>query len=334
MGVAGSVLNNEEQLLDGAVKEYQKDPKRFEAFIAKVRQEASIRPPEVSAVQPKANEDGKDAAVEVTDVSAEICAELSLVRANPAAYCEYLEEHRHLLASNDTPDKVYKSRDGTLIRTEEGIVAVDEAIQALRETEPLPALAPSDFLFLAAKDHVADMAKTGILGHTGSDGSTTKDRIERHCVWVGSIGENIDYGNNLARDIVCHLIVDDGVPSRGHRKNILNAAFVFVGASLGHHPKYSWSCVMNFAGGVKDPASVLQNDATLTANSYEEMHIFDKALNSIPGGDVNTLTQHIQEELQRGAKVTMLFKPSESECVLEYADAQAIRTVRMRWGAK
>lgn len=37
------------------------------------------------------------------------------------------------------------------------------------------------------------------------------------------MGENLDFGNWSAVEIVIALLVDDGVPSRGHRANILSA---------------------------------------------------------------------------------------------------------------
>jgi uncharacterized protein YkwD len=63
-----------------------------------------------------------------------------------------------------------------------------------------------------------------------------------------SAGENINYGNDDARRIVASLLIDDGVPSRGHRRNLLNGTFKFVGVSIGPHPVYGHMCVIDFAG--------------------------------------------------------------------------------------
>lgn len=45
-----------------------------------------------------------------------------------------------------------------------------------------------------------------------------QDRIEKWGDWKDVIGENLDFCNEDPMDIVLSLLVDDNVPSRGHRK--------------------------------------------------------------------------------------------------------------------
>ena len=108
-------------------------------------------------------------------------------------------------------------------------------------------MSASSFLEMAAVDHQVDSSANNLIGHTGSDGSHTQDRISRHCAWKGSCGENVDYGNVRSRDIVIHLLIDDNVPDRGHRRNLLAPSFLAVGAVLGYHETYRCCCVMDFA---------------------------------------------------------------------------------------
>jgi uncharacterized protein YkwD len=110
---------------------------------------------------------------------------------------------------------------------------------------------PKKGLALAARDHARDQAATGALGHMGSDNSTPIDRISRYGIWDKTAGENIDYGNGDPRRIVVSLLIDDGITSRGHRLNLLNGGFKFVGVSTGAHSVYRHMCVMDFAGSYR-----------------------------------------------------------------------------------
>ena len=176
-----------------------------------------------------------------------VVAEINLMRQDPARYSrKYLEPLR----------ACYK---GTLLhypgsipmRTQEGGAALEECIRELENARPLPRLSPSRGLSLAARDHVQDQGPTGNIGHSGSDGSSPTSRIERYGQWELSAGENISYGYSEARKIVAALLIDDGVPSRGHRKNLLNGSFHVVGIGMGPHRLYRDMCVMDFAGGYR-----------------------------------------------------------------------------------
>lgn len=44
-----------------------------------------------------------------------------------------------------------------------------------------------------------------------------------------SVGENFRFNSRDAVDIVLELVLDDGLASRGQRKNVLNKDFAFIG---------------------------------------------------------------------------------------------------------
>ena len=77
-----------------------------------------------------------------------------------------------------------------------------------------------------------------IVGHFSSDGSSFADRLDRYVTREGTSGENIDYGIKSAQEVMLALLIDDGVPDRGHRTNIFKEGFVKMGAATSSHPRY------------------------------------------------------------------------------------------------
>jgi uncharacterized protein YkwD len=173
-----------------------------------------------------------------------IVAEINKVRTDPTGYATFLESQLPYYQADEI------RRPGQVrIRTVEGAAAVLEAVRALRGQASLPPLDFSDALSRAAEDHVRDQGPKGVTGHDGSDGSTVQGRIERYGTWRITISENIDYGSATARDVVMALVIDDGVPNRGHRRNILDPQIRVAGAACGPHQQYRMMCVIDHAGG-------------------------------------------------------------------------------------
>ena len=172
-----------------------------------------------------------------------VILELNKVRTNPKEYANL-----YLVPSL----KYYQGREltypgKTTIVTQEGRTAVEECIRALSSTRPVKPLSPSKALSSAAKAHVLDTGPKGIVGHTGSDGSSALVRIQRRDKTLRAIAETISYGKGEARGIIESLVVDDGVSSRGHRNIILTPEYDSVGPSIGSHTRYGSVCVIDYA---------------------------------------------------------------------------------------
>lgn len=191
----------------------------------------------------------------------EILAEINLARTNPAQYLRYLEDFRHYYHG-----KEIKFSDGQVLVTNEGVSALEEAIGFVRSMKPMLPLELRKGMILGAKDHVNDLAKTGQSGHRGSDGSITEDRLSRYGKWSDSVGEDIVYQSRKAREDVIALLIDDGVKSRGHRKNIFKSDFHVIGLALSPPAKSPAMCVITFAGGFADKGN--NNPGTPTAQKF------------------------------------------------------------------
>jgi len=173
--------------------------------------------------------------------------EINMARTAPKDYASLLEQYNKYYDK-----KLLKLPGQAPILTNEGVGAVVEAIRFLRSIKPLPPLNPSKGMSSGARDHVTDQGSSGPSQHKGSDGSHPWDRVNRYGTWEKSIGENIAFGSDKARNIVMGLIIDDGVSGRGHRKNIFNPDFRVIGVACGQHATCRTVCVISFAGGYQE----------------------------------------------------------------------------------
>ncbi len=111
----------------------------------------------------------------------------------------------------------------------------------LANVSRLPMLEPARDLFETAKEHAIKSGHTGHVGHKGFS-KRTRGLLGKYL----AIGENCDYGNRNALDIVMSLLIDDGIPDMGHRDNMLNKEFNTMGVAIRPHKTYRYNCVMNF----------------------------------------------------------------------------------------
>ena len=170
---------------------------------------------------------------------AAVFAELNRFRDDPDRYSDLLRSYRPRF---DGKLLVAEEGDDIDIMTSEGIAAVDEAIRDLRGQKPLPRLAYSEILARAAADHVAVQSRSGAVGHY-VDGRGPGERV----IARGGgryVSEVITYGHRTPDGVIHQLLIDDGVPGRGHRHSLLAADRRYAGVSCGTHPVHRTMCVI------------------------------------------------------------------------------------------
>jgi len=113
---------------------------------------------------------------------------------------------------------------------------------------------PDDKLTSLSRSHAQDLNRNNLDTHESSNGDKFSKRLSRYFP-NKAMSENIDFGYSNSLDIVCHLLLDCGVPSLGHRFNLLDQKYKLntVGISIQPHPSYTWCAVIDF---VAQPASV------------------------------------------------------------------------------
>ena len=109
-------------------------------------------------------------------------------------------------------------------------------LEFLKNKKPMPLLYPEKTLFESAKCHAESSGVSGYVGHNRR--STACKSVETF------MGECCQYGYQDPLSIVMDLLIDEGVPSLGHRI-ILFKPHTQIGVSLQPHNKYRWNSVLD-----------------------------------------------------------------------------------------
>ena len=184
---------------------------------------------------------------DLSPLEKEIIQEINLARTSPQQYASFLEQLRPHYKGN-----VFQRPGRTALATQEGVLALDDAIRHLRQARPLAPLNVSRGMCMGAGIHVKDQGPKGLTGHKGTDGSLCEERLGRFGSFQGGVGENLSFGSESARERVITLLIDDGFATRGHRQRLLSPDFKVAGVSCGDHSQYGTMCVITLAGGFSD----------------------------------------------------------------------------------
>ena len=148
---------------------------------------------------------------------------LNLLRANPVLFTKTV-----LLK--------YPSVSGNGYLAEDSFYFIS-LVNTLKTMEPLGILYPDDKCFESAKYHAI---ASGITGYVGHERKTKDDKAKKYYN-----GECCDYGHSDPLDIVLSLLIDEGIPSLGHR-DVFLSNYTKIGVSLQPHKKYGINAVFDF----------------------------------------------------------------------------------------
>jgi uncharacterized protein YkwD len=147
----------------------------------------------------------------LTDNEKKIYYYLNLLRMNPKLFADtYLGHLRN--SSNQYESSLYSE---------------------LQKIDPLPVLKPNRKLYESAKCHAIESGESGYLGHT-----------RKKCTKY-FMGECCQYGISNPLNIIISLLIDEGIPTLGHRKICLSP-YTELGVSIQPHKSYCINTVMDF----------------------------------------------------------------------------------------
>ena len=182
----------------------------------------------------------------------QMVAAINRVRTQPQAYIKDIEAY---IATQQQPKTVRVPTITTNTATRNGIKTVTrdtvwqtevissaqqgaaevgaarELIAELQKTKPMPPLQPIQCLCDAAKGQGKYCQRNGKLSHAGERGNDLAARINAACAQIANGAENLGGGADTVEQALLNLLLDTRVPSRNHRKNLLNATYLYIGVS-------------------------------------------------------------------------------------------------------
>ena len=203
------------------------------------------KPVEAVKITPQAKTPALNLALSALEMA--IVEEINLARVNPQTYIAHLEEYRKYMN-----DKTLSLPNKTKLLTIEGTAAVDDAISDLKNRSKIAPFELSNGLIKVARQQMADLQENVALKHFGKDGSDLELRLMKVGYAGNAVSENITYRAETAREVVLNMIIDDGVKSRSHRKNVFNSNFKLFGIACGTASNQKIACVAEFADSFKE----------------------------------------------------------------------------------
>ena len=180
--------------------------------------------------------------VDFQQLAENIFQEHNNLRKDPKSYIEKLSKLESFFK-----DKIFRHPNEIPIETYEGEDGIKNAIEFLKNQEPVKELIYSESLAKSALDHADYIGKQGLHSHEGLNGSLLSDRIEKYTEWDGAIAESLQFCYKNAENIIMSLIIDDGSNEKYQRENLFSEEFQYVGIACAKHKTFKLCTVLNYA---------------------------------------------------------------------------------------
>lgn len=196
-----------------------------------------VEPKPVNKIQPPIEQK-----LSLSGIEKAIVNEINQARNNPQSFIAYLEEYKKYINGKMLS---LPNRKGLVMI--EGLPAIEDAISDLKKISKQNPFTVSNGLSKVARQQLADLQENPTLRHLGKDGSSLDMRMMKVGFSGGAIAENISYRVEEAREVILTMIIDDGLKSRSHRKNVFSPTFKLFGIACGPGKDNRTLCVAEFA---------------------------------------------------------------------------------------
>ena len=221
----------------------------------------------MSGVNNKENQNQKE--LNFQQLSEELFKLHNELRKNPKSFIEKLSK-----ADSYFKDKIFRYPSEIPIETYEGPNGIKNAIEFLKNQNPVKELIYSESLSKSAFDHANDIGKQGLYSHESSNGALLNERIEKYTEWDGAIAESLQFCYKTPENIIMSLIIDDGSKGKHQRQNLFSEEFQYVGIGCAKHKTFKLCTVFNYAknlypiGG--EPPEKIEFDQNYLQNKSNE----------------------------------------------------------------
>ena len=147
---------------------------------------------------------------------------LNLARINPVLFA-------------NTVVQQYPDKDGRFVNRKSYYYT--SLLATMRKLKPMKLLYPDSLCYSSALCHAITTGKGGTVTH-----NRTTDECRKKQYFSG---ECCQYGYKTALDVLLSLLIDEGIPSLGHRSICLDS-YERLGVSIQPHSSYRYTAVLDF----------------------------------------------------------------------------------------